>query len=140
MRVEAAGRPACTIIGGPNGSGKSTIFDHLDLPGRFVNADIIARGLNPQRPEAASFRAGRRTLAELARLIEARENFIYETSLSSHQSIDLMRAAGADGYEVGLVFVTLNNADLNVQRVAERVAKGGTTFQKRLSAAVTRRL
>lgn len=55
----------------------------------------------------------------------AHESFVYETTLSSRQSIELMRLAGAGGYEVGLVFVALNSPDLNVQRVAERVARGG---------------
>jgi len=123
--AEEVRTPACTIIGGPNGSGKSTIYDRLALPGKFVNADVIARGLNPERPEAASLLAGKRTLAELARVLEAWENFVYETTLSSHQSIELMRVAGIGGYEMGLVFVALNSADLNVQRVAERVSRGG---------------
>jgi predicted ABC-type ATPase len=57
--------------------------------------------------------------------LRARDDFVYETTLSSRQSIELMRLAGAGGDEVGLVFVALNNADLNVQRVAERVARGG---------------
>jgi predicted ABC-type ATPase len=36
-----------------------------------------------------------------------------------------MRTAKQAGYEVGLIFVALNSADLNVERVAERVARGG---------------
>jgi predicted ABC-type ATPase len=123
--VEVPGSPVCTIIGGPNGSGKSTIYGRLAPPGRFLNADVIARGINPGRPEAAFISAGRQTLAELARVIGARETFVYETTLSSRQSAKLMLAAKQAGYEVGLVFVILNSADLNVERVAERVARGG---------------
>jgi predicted ABC-type ATPase len=90
-----------------------------------LNADVIARSINPNHPEAASLAAGRQTLAELARAIRERETFAYETTLSSKHSIDLMREAREAGYEVGLVFVALNSADLNVERVAERVARGG---------------
>ena len=36
-----------------------------------------------------------------------------------------MRRAKQAGYEVGLVFVALDSADLNVRRVANRVARGG---------------
>lgn len=125
MGAEAYGAPVCTIIGGPNGSGKSTIYSRLGLPGRFLNTDIIARSINPACPEAASIAAGRQTLAELARAMGTRETFVYETTLSSRQSIELMRAAKQAGYEVGLVFVALNSADLHVERVAERVARGG---------------
>ena len=36
-----------------------------------------------------------------------------------------MRHARESGYQVGLVFVALANAGLNVERVAERVKAGG---------------
>ena len=81
--------------------------------------------MNPDHPEAASLSAGRYILTELDRAIERRETFVYETTLSSNQSIELMRRAKQVGYEVGLVFVALDSADLNVKRVANRVARGG---------------
>jgi predicted ABC-type ATPase len=140
---DTAGKPNCTILGGPNGSGKSTIYDTLDLPGRFINADIIARGINPAQPEAASMTAGRQTLAELDRTIAAGESFVYETTLSSQQSIDLMRTAKSADFDVGLVFVMLRSADMHVGRVATRVARGGhhipeDTIRRRYETALKR--
>jgi len=46
------------ILAGPNGAGKTT-FAREFLPGEaqcptFVNADLIAAGLSPFRPEAAA--------------------------------------------------------------------------------------
>ncbi len=144
MGAEATGRPVCTVIGGANGSGKSTIFDRLVLPGRLLNADVVARSINPDRPDLASIAAGRHVLTELARAIGARETFVYETTLSSRQSIELMRAAKRADYEVGLVFVAVNSAELNVERVAERVARGGHDIPeaviRRRYEAVFRRL
>ncbi len=63
--------PRCVIIAGPNGAGKTT-FAYQYLPKyagilHFVNADSIARGLSPLRPELASMAAGRLFLAELDR-------------------------------------------------------------------------
>ena len=118
-------RPVCRILGGTNGSGKSSLFETLNLPGPFLNADVVARGLNPHNPESASLAAGRLIVDRLAAVVEAREDFTYETTLSSHQSIALMQRAKDAGYEVGLVFVALSSADLNVDRVANRVATGG---------------
>ena len=69
--------------------------------------------------------AGRQILTELVPTIKSRETFVYETTLSSHQSIELMRALERADYEVGLVFVASNSATLNVERVADRVARGG---------------
>ena len=79
--------PVCTILAGPNGSGKSTVYRELDVPGPFINADVLARKLNPLNPEQAAIAAGRLVLAELDRAIRANEDFVYETTLSSHQSI-----------------------------------------------------
>ncbi len=87
--------------------------------------------------------AGRQTLAELERLLAARESFVYETTLSSRQSIELMRTARAASYDVWLVFVMLTSADLHVERVANRVARGGhhipeDTIRRRYETALGR--
>ncbi len=128
-------RPVCTIIGGPNGAGKSSVFAATDLPGRFVNADVIARQINPASPESVSVTAGKRVLRELDDLIVARESFAYETTLSSNQSIALMRRAIEAQYQVNLVFVALRDANLHVKRVAQRVEEGGHD----ISEAIIRR-
>jgi predicted ABC-type ATPase len=120
-----AERPACIVLAGPNGAGKSTIYKALSLPSPFVNADEVARELNPAKPEAASIRAGRLVLHRLAELIETRPSFTYETTLSSHQSVKLLRDAADVGYQTTLIFVALANPDLHVLRVAQRVSTGG---------------
>jgi predicted ABC-type ATPase len=50
--------PRCIIIAGPNGAGKTT-FAREFLPKdahvvHFVNADLLAAGLSPLRPERAA--------------------------------------------------------------------------------------
>jgi predicted ABC-type ATPase len=75
-----------TIIAGPNGAGKTT-FAREFLPREggtthFVNADLIAAGLSPFEPNAAAIRARRIMLAEIARLVEERADFGFETTLS----------------------------------------------------------
>ena len=63
-----------------------------------------------------------RTLVSALRL---KEDFVYETTLSSHHSIGLIRKALDADYEAGLVLVLLRDLELNVARVAQRVAEGG---------------
>jgi predicted ABC-type ATPase len=63
--------PLCIVIAGPNGAGKTT-FAKEYLPKdigviHFVNADLIAGGLSPIRPEFAALAAGRLVLRELDR-------------------------------------------------------------------------
>ncbi|MGU3538383.1 AAA family ATPase [Methylobacterium sp. A54F] len=117
--------PRCTILGGPNGAGKSTFFDAVRPLGTFVNADEVARRLDPEAPERASLAAGRAVLAQLDALLRERADFVYETTLSSRQALALMQRAGTHGYEVGLIFVALADPLLNIRRIAERVARGG---------------
>jgi predicted ABC-type ATPase len=79
-------KPRCIIIAGPNGAGKTT-FARDYLPGiarliHFVNADLIAGGISPLRPELAAIAAGRMVLRELNRLVEARAEFAFESTLS----------------------------------------------------------
>ena len=64
-----APRPSVVILTGPNGAGKSTAAPAL-LQGalavnKFVNADVIARGLSAFDPAAAAIAAGRVMLARL---------------------------------------------------------------------------
>ncbi|CTQ47357.1 zeta toxin family protein [Roseibium aggregatum] len=118
-------RPRLTVIGGPNGSGKSTIYPTLGLPGEFVNGDEIAKALNSADPESASLQAGREVIRRLDDLLNRRADIVYETTLSSRQSLDLMMRGRAAGYDVSLVFVILNDPELNIERITNRVAQGG---------------
>jgi predicted ABC-type ATPase len=118
----------CWIVGGTNGSGKSSIYQNsseLIGSGEFVNADLVARQISPHDTDTASLIAGRRVIERLQHLISHRENFVYETTLSSKQSIQLISTARNSGYRVGLLFVILSNVGLNVKRVHERVSRGG---------------
>src|SRR5450755_3460902 len=60
----------------PHGAGDSLYLVH------FVNADLIAGGISPLRPELAAIAAGRIVLRELNRLAEAKAEFTFESTLS----------------------------------------------------------
>jgi predicted ABC-type ATPase len=67
--------PDVFMIGGANGSGKTTAAMSL-LPGyldvfEFVNADEIARGLNPLKPETADMTAGKAMIQRIHDLTAA---------------------------------------------------------------------
>ena len=117
------------IISGCNGAGKTTasytvLPEVLDCR-EFVNADEIARGLSPFNPESVAIEAGRLMLSRIDELLERDESFSIETTLATKSYINLVRRAQAQGYNVRLLFFWLNSPGLAVQRVAERVAKGG---------------
>ena len=117
------------IIAGPNGAGKTTAAYKL-LPGvfktvEFVNADEIAKGLSPLNSESVAFQAGRIMLERLAYLIEKKESFAFETTLSGLAYLRFLREAKQAGYTITFFYVWLESFELAINRVALRVSKGG---------------
>ena len=117
------------LLAGCNGAGKTTAAFTL-LPGllgcrEFVNADEIARGLSPFRPETVSIQAGRLMLARLHELLGAGETLALETTLATRIYLPIVAKARAQGYVIRLLFFWLNAPDLAVRRVAARVREGG---------------
>lgn len=117
------------IIAGPNGAGKTTFArEFLPHEGKivhFVNADLIASGLSPLKPELAALAAGRLFLRELDRLAAASADFAFETTLSGLTYAPRLRRWKSAGYRVELVFLKLASPALAVHRIAERVKQGG---------------
>ncbi len=123
-----AKNPQIVVIGGPNGAGKSTIAREIltaTQVDQFVNADAIASGLSAARPETVAFQSGRIMLARLHELATLRKNFAFETTLSARSYARWIRGLCAEGWFFRLFFVTLQNVDLAIERVKERVAGGG---------------
>ena len=121
--------PRCIIIAGPNGAGKTT-FAREFLPGdagifHFVNADLIASGLSPLRPELAALSGGRLFLAELDRLARTRADFAFETTLSGLGYLRRLKRWKADGYRIEIIFLRLPSPRLALRRIAARVRQGG---------------
>jgi len=121
--------PRCIVIAGPNGAGKTT-FAREYLPSdagvvHFVNADLIASGLSPFRPELAALAAGRLVLRELDRLARVRADFAFESTLSGLAYAARFRRWRADGYRLEMVFLRIASVDLALQRIAARVKQGG---------------
>ena len=129
MRVGSSRTPRCIVTAGPNGAGKTT-FAREFLPHEagvihFVNADLIASGLSPLRPELAARQGGRLLLTELNRLAKARKDFAFETTLSGRTYVRMMRRWKASGYRIELVFLWLPSIELALERIAARVRQGG---------------
>lgn len=121
--------PRVYVIGGPNGAGKTTasmaLFPHgLQCP-EYVNADAIAAGISPFRPESVALQAGRVMLARLRELVAAEQDFAFETTMASRSFVPFLRDCIAKGYTAHLLFVWLESPDLAIERVAHRVAAGG---------------
>lgn len=122
-------KPRCIVIAGPNGAGKTTFAcDYLPaIAGliHFVNVDLIAGGISPLRPELAAVTAGRLVLRELARLVEAKADFAFESTLSGLRYAKRIQGWKAQGYSIEIAYLRLASPQLALSRVAARVKQGG---------------
>ena len=91
----------------------------------FVNADEIAKKLAETVTDAVNVQAGRLMLQRLNKLEAQRASFAVETTLASRSLAPRIQRLQAQGYVFSLLYVWVPNADLSVQRVAERVRRGG---------------
>lgn len=64
-------------------------------------------------------------LQRIEYLLGRNETFSIETTLATKSYVNLVRRAQEKGYCVHLIFFWLETPELAVQRVAERVSKGG---------------
>jgi predicted ABC-type ATPase len=115
------------LLTGGNGAGKTTFYRlFLEPKGiKLVNADLIAKKINPKNPESVSYEAA--GLAERIRedLLNQGASFCFETVFSHESKLDFVGKAKAQGYEVILVYIHLESPALNEARVMQRVEEGG---------------
>ena len=117
------------IIAGPNGAGKTTfarnyLLNEADYS-TFINADMIAEGLNPFNPESAAFAAGRVMLRMIDEYVRRGESFAFETTLSGRTYARAVPEWQTEGYWVTLCFLRLPTSEMAVSRVRNRVREGG---------------
>lgn len=117
------------IIAGPNGAGKTT-FARSFLPNEagctaFINADLIAAGLSPFRPETAALQAMRLMIGAMRDCVARKQDFAMETTLAGRSYLGLIKSWQTQGYAVRLIFLRLPSAEMALARVRYRVAMGG---------------
>lgn len=95
----------------------------------FVNADEIAKGLSPFQHEKVSLEAGRIMLNRIDELLSEKENFAFETTLSTKSYKSKIIEAKEKGYRVTLLFFWLRNIELAKERVKTRVSEGGHNIE-----------
>lgn len=136
------------IIAGINGGGKSSIYDvDMDLfkSSVRVNADEILKFFNGDwRSDVDSLKAIRQAIKLLNLYIKMGVSFHQETTLAASLKAYIRRISNAkkQGYYVKLIYVYLDSVELAIERVVERVRKGGhgvsaKRIRKRYSKSLT---
>ena len=112
-------------VAGPNGSGKSTITQYFEKVGVYTNADDIVMATGMSNEDAALLVDRRRYKS-----IELKEDFTFETVLSSNYKLEILKKAKKEGYFIKCIFVLTVNPNINLARVRARVASGGHDVDK----------
>ena len=126
-------RPILWMVGGPNGSGKSSLYGNADISAFdqsvwIINPDMLTARIQSEEglaPHDANIAAVTRIETWLDASIETHQTVGVETVLSTPKYRRLVNAARAKGYEFRFIYVVLNSVELNIERVAIRVKKGG---------------
>jgi predicted ABC-type ATPase len=119
--------PTLTVIAGPNGSGKSTLTSHIWFEGNanLIDPDAIARRLDTAHPARSAIPAAREAILRCKHLLADRVSFTLETTLAGNGAMGIIRKAKNAGYQTFLVYVSLGDPELHIERVRLRVSQGG---------------
>lgn len=138
--------PILTIIAGPNGAGKSTHSKELltdfgieafDFDKEFYS--IWSQfNFDPYIEEGAFERAQRLYTDKRSTAIQKKQNFAFETNFHTQQVLSVIEVFRSNHYHVELIFICLESPDFAIERVKDRVAKGGhsvddVTIQQRFN-------
>jgi predicted ABC-type ATPase len=120
-----------TVIAGVNGAGKSSIAGAAirQAGGDYFNPDEVSKALKSTSPSLSNVEANGEAWQlgydQLSRAIEEKKDYTFETTLGGHSICKLLHKAIDQGIEVRIFFCGLDSPELHIQRVSERVAKGG---------------
>ena len=113
-----------TIIGGVNGVGKSSLSgvlsaENLDL-GIIIDTDKITAELGGDR-----IVGGKKAIEKIDFCLEKGVNFTQETTLSGARTLKTIQRARDLDYTIRLYYIGINTADESIERIKNRVRKGG---------------
>jgi len=113
-----------TIVGGVNGVGKSSLSgvlkaERTDL-GYVIDVDKLAI-----ENKCGAIESGKIALAKIEDCLARELSFTQETTLSGLKTEKTIKKARDLGYSVRLFYIGLNTLDESVERIKNRVARGG---------------
>lgn len=122
-------KPQYIIVGGVNGAGKSNLY--LTMPELFentirMNADEILRANKGNwRNDKDNASAMKIVVKSMKNALQEKKSFHQETTLAGRGQKKWINEAKNNGFEVTLIYVALSTPELAINRVNDRIKKGG---------------
>ena len=116
------------IFAGINGAGKTALYNVLKEDiylGERISIDDIVKGMGDWKDPLLQIKGARLAMKKLDSLIESGTTFHQETTLPGETVIRFVEKARDKGFLIVLYFVGVENVDIAVKRVNERVLAGG---------------
>ncbi len=126
------------IIAGGNGVGKTTFARAFlqEYDYEFLNADEIAKSLSAENPEKKKISAGKLFFQKLKEAVEQNKSLLIESTLSGRYLLKLFENWRKQNYKISIVFLFAASPEILIERIAERVKKGGILFPMKMCEGV----
>ena len=115
------------IIAGGNGVGKTTFARAFlqEYDYEFLNADEIAKSLSAENPGKKKISAGKLFFQKLNEAVEQNKFLLIESTLSGRYLQKMFGTWRKRDYQINIIFIFAESSEILIERIAERVKKGG---------------
>jgi predicted ABC-type ATPase len=124
-------QPVLVMFAGINGSGKSTLYNYqqfkynADLGVRICPDEILVENEGNWEDYKDVYASGRVAHHKIDECIAKKQSFNWEFTLISNYVVKVLRRAKEAGFQTRLNFILVDDVEVSLKRIENRVKKGG---------------